>query len=168
MDAEALKRLQAKFANNDARIGGKGTPRRKRKTIQKAVATDDKKVQQALAKLGSQPIPGIEEAAIFLNDGRVIQFKAPKVQAVLASNLFAISGLTETKSAAELIDPDMLKRLGPEGLATLQKMLQQSAQGAGGDLQAAAAALDEEEDIPELVENFEATAVADADAEKQQ
>lgn len=44
-----------------ARIGGKGTVRRKPKATQKASGTDDKKLQAALKRVGVQAIPGIEE-----------------------------------------------------------------------------------------------------------
>ena len=148
MDPAAVqKKLQAMFGNAEAnRTGGKGTPRRKRKAVAKAVATDDKKIQAALTKLGSQPLQNIEAVEFHFVD-KVVSFKAPKVQAVLQSNLFAISGLTETKAPA--FDPEMFKNMDPETMAQLQRMLQARAGEAAGD-----------EDIPDLVENFEATAVA--------
>ena len=153
-DAELLKRLQAKFGTVDNRIGGKGTPRRKRKTVHKVAAGDDKKLQAALKKLGSQPVSGIEEVSIFLADGRLIHFAAPKVNAVLPSNLFAVSGTYTVKSAMDAIDTDMLSNLGPEGMAALRKALAQS--GAAG-----AADTADDDDIPELVSNFEAAAAVE-------
>ena len=72
----------------------------------------------ALKKVGVTSIPGIEEViekinlfkifiinVLLLNqvnmikdDGEVIHFNNPKVQASLASNTFAITGHSETKS----------------------------------------------------------------------
>ena len=40
MNAEKLQKLQAQV-----RLGGKGTPRRKKKVVHKTATTDDKKLQ---------------------------------------------------------------------------------------------------------------------------
>lgn len=39
---------------------------------------DDKKLQQTLKKLNTQPIQAIEEVNMFKSDGNVIHFAAPK------------------------------------------------------------------------------------------
>lgn len=57
---------------------GKGTPRRTVKRGPARSAGDDKKLQQTLKKLNTQPIPAIEEVNMFKNDGNVIHFAAPK------------------------------------------------------------------------------------------
>jgi hypothetical protein len=44
-----------------ARIGGKGSIRRKVKTVHKAASMDDKRLQGTLKRLGVSNIPGIEE-----------------------------------------------------------------------------------------------------------
>ena len=56
MNAEKLKKL-----SDQVRIGGKGTPRRKKKVVHTTAATDDKKLQSTLKKLTVNTIPGIEE-----------------------------------------------------------------------------------------------------------
>merc|ERR1712227_1122216 len=76
MNPDKLKKLQA-----NVRIGGKGTARRKKKIVHKASNTDDKKLQSQLKKLSINPIPGIEEVNMFRDDGSVIHFTNPKVQA---------------------------------------------------------------------------------------
>lgn len=53
MNPEKLKKLQAQV-----RIGGKGTPRRKKKVIHQTPGTDDKKLQSVLKKLSVNQIPG--------------------------------------------------------------------------------------------------------------
>lgn len=91
MNPEKLKKLQ-----ESVRIGGKGTPRRKKKIVHATAATDDKKLQSLLKKLAVNVIPGIEEVNMIKNDGTVIHFNNPKAQASLAANTFAITGHGET------------------------------------------------------------------------
>ena len=43
------------------RIGGKGTPRRKKKVVHKSAGTDNKKLMATLIKLNVNQIPAIEE-----------------------------------------------------------------------------------------------------------
>ena len=75
MNPEKLKKLQ-----NEVRIGGKGTQRRKKKVVHKTATTDDKKLQVTLKKLSVNAIPGIEEVNMIKDDGQVIHFKNPKGQ----------------------------------------------------------------------------------------
>lgn len=93
---DKLKKLQQQASS--VLIGGKGVPRRKKKIVHKSAATDDKKLQASLKKLTVNTIPGIDEVNMFKDNGEVIHFANPKVQASLASNVFAISGNAETKS----------------------------------------------------------------------
>lgn len=95
MDAAKLKKLQAQV-----RIGGKGTPRRKKKVVHQTPGTDDKKLQSVLKKLAVNQIPGIEEVNMIKNDGSVIHFNNPKAQASLAANTFAITGHSENKQVS--------------------------------------------------------------------
>jgi nascent polypeptide-associated complex subunit beta len=46
-----------------------GMPRRKKKIVHQSTATDDKKLQLSLKKLGMNSIPGIEEVNMYKNDG---------------------------------------------------------------------------------------------------
>lgn len=99
MDAARLERLQAlKSVSEQARIGGKGTARRKRKVVHKTAANDDKKLQATLKKLNLNTIASIEEVNMCRADGTMIHFKNPRVQASPQANLFAVSGLAENKS----------------------------------------------------------------------
>jgi hypothetical protein len=52
MNEEKLKKMQ-----NAVRIGGKGTPRRKKKVVHATAATDDKKLQSSLKKLSVRGHP---------------------------------------------------------------------------------------------------------------
>lgn len=90
-------------------------------------------------------------------DGKVLNFNNPTVQASLAANTFAISGNGEEKHFTDLL-PNILNHLGSDGFNQLKKHASSmAAQGFG------ASAADDEE-IPELVGDFEAASKADAPA----
>lgn len=152
MNLEKLKKLQ-----KEVRIGGKGTPRRKKKVLHSTPATDDKKLQSSLKKLSVNTIPGIEEVNIIKNDGGVIHFNNPKTQASLATNTFAITGHGENKQISDML-PGILSQLGPDGLLQLKKIandiVANKSLGAGAD----------DDDVPELVENFDEVAINDKPA----
>ena len=48
-------------------------------------------------------IPGIEEVNMIKDDGSVIHFNNPKVQASLGANTFAVTGHAENKQITELL-----------------------------------------------------------------
>lgn len=151
MNPEKLKQLQAKA--DVVRIGGKGSARRKKKVIHRTATTDDKKIQVSLKKLSVNSIPGIEEVNMIKNDGSVIHFNNPKVQASLAANTFAITGHAENKQIAEML-PGILNQLGAESLSSLKKLASSVANAAGENKQSTGS-VDEDDDVPELVENFD-------------
>ncbi|XP_071441800.1 transcription factor BTF3 homolog 4 [Hetaerina americana] len=144
MNQEKLRKLQSQV-----RIGGKGTPRRKKKVVHVTAATDDKKLQSALKKLSVNTIPGIEEVNMIKEDGSVIHFNNPKAQASLAANTFAITGHAENKKVTEML-PGILSQLGPGGLAHLKRLASSvTSSTAGGK-----ANIDDDE-VPELMGNFD-------------
>merc|ERR1712071_118022 len=98
MNQEKLAKLQAQV-----RIGGKGTARRKKKVVHRTATTDDKKLQSSLKKLTVNNISGIEEVNMFKDDGTIIHFNNPKVQASLAANTFAITGHAEHKPITDML-----------------------------------------------------------------
>merc|ERR1712042_53342 len=150
MNPEKLKQLQAQVAN--VRIGGKGTARRKKKVIHRTATTDDKKLQSSLKKLSVNNIPGIEEVNMIKEDGSVIHFNNPKVQASLAANTFAVTGHAENKQITEML-PGILNQLGAESLTHLKRLASNVTGGAA--LESAAEAGEEDDDeVPDLVENF--------------
>jgi len=155
-DAAKLAKLQAQAGS--ARIGGKGTPRRKAvRTTKSGGGQDDRKLQAALKKLNMQPIPGVEELNMFREDGNVLHFSAPKVHGAPTANTFAVYGTGHVKELTELV-PGILNQLGPDSLASLRKLAesyqaiqqnQQRASGAGGKDD------DDDDDVPDLVESFD-------------
>merc|ERR1712113_193039 len=142
MNPEKLKKLQ-----NEVRIGGKGTQRRKKKVVHKTATTDDKKLQATLKKLSVNPIPGIEEVNMIKDDGQVIHFKNPKVLASLGANTFAVTGPCENKPLTDML-PSILNQIGAEGLTNLRKLAERIPQTR---LDTAT----ESDDVPTLVENFD-------------
>ncbi|XP_046571718.1 transcription factor BTF3 homolog 4-like [Haliotis rubra] len=152
MNPEKLKALQAKA--DAVRIGGKGTARRKKKVIHRTATTDDKKLQSSLKKLSVNVIPGIEEVNMIKDDGNVIHFNNPKVQASLAANTFAITGHAENKQIAEML-PGILNQLGAESLSSLKKLASTVANAAGEGGKTSTGEIDDDDDVPDLVENFD-------------
>merc|ERR1739848_601459 len=149
MNVEKLKQLQAQV-----RIGGKGTARRKKKVVHRTATTDDKKLQSSLKKPAVNNIPGIEEVSMIKEDGQVIHFNNPKVQASIAANTFAVTGHAETKQITEML-PGILNQLGAESFANLKKLAtsvtNQSETGntLGADID------EDDDDVTDLVENFD-------------
>lgn len=131
MNPERLSKMQSQV-----RIGGKGTQRRKKKVVHKT-NTDDKKLQNSLKKLAVNAIPGIEEVHMIKDDGHVIHFNNPKVQASLPANTFAITGHAETKPVTDLVP------------RILNTDLRNSDEG--------------DDDVPELVGDFDSAAVKGED-----
>lgn len=159
MNPEKLSKLQ-----KQVRIGGKGTARRKRKVVHKTATTDDKKLQTSLKKLAVNNIPGIEEVNMIKDDGTVIHFNNPKVQASLAANTFAISGHAENKQLAEML-PSIINQLGMDGTTFGSKMpdsMPVEETGGKGTVVKPDTIDEEEEDVPELVGDFDAPSKQEA------
>lgn len=153
MNPEKLNKL-----SSQVRIGGKGTARRKKKVVHRTATTDDKKLQNSLKKLTVNPIPGIEEVNMIKDDGTVIHFNNPKVQASLAANTFAITGQAESKRIADMV-PGILSQLRAENFSHLKQLA--NVQSVGSEF--GNTTIDEDDDeVPELVENFDEAAKAEA------
>merc|ERR1719263_1624275 len=123
-------------------MGGKGTARRKKRSKHQTTAADEKQLQAQLKRLGCNSIPGIEEVNMFKEDGGIIHFTSPKVQASISANTYVISGHAENKQLQELL-PGIISQLGPDNLASLKHIAESL--GAGGKGGAAAA---EDDDVP--------------------
>jgi len=133
------------------RIGGKGSVRRKKKAVHKSNTTDEKKFQGTLKRLGVNNIPGIEEVNLFKEDGSVIHFANPKVQASIPANTYVVSGHAENKKIQDLL-PGIINQLGPDNLANLKRIAESYSQKTD-------ATKDEDDDeVPALVDNFEEVA----------
>jgi NAC domain. len=107
--------------------------------------------------MGTQTISEIEEVNMFKDDGNIIHFDNPKVSASIASNTFIIDGKAQDKELFELV-PGIINQLGPESIASLKKLAeaaQSEVAAAGGEVPAAE---EKDDEIPELVENFDEVA----------
>merc|ERR1711957_518281 len=108
-------------------------------------AADDKQLQAQLKRLGVNNIPGIEEVNMFKEDGNVLHFSAPRVQANVAANTYVVIGHAEDKKLEELL-PGIINQLGPDNLMNLKRIAEGFAASGG----AGAAADGEDDDIPEI------------------
>merc|ERR1719486_1741217 len=137
--------MKAKFSA--VRVGGEGSVRRKKKSRHQSGAVDDKALQAQLKRLGLNSIPGIEEVNMFKEDGSVLHFSAPKVQASVAANTYIITGHGENKKLEELL-PGIINQLGPDNLMNLKRIAEgfaaSEANKAGG-----AATIGDDDDIPD-------------------
>uniref|UniRef100_A0A8C8ZUQ5 Transcription factor BTF3 n=1 Tax=Prolemur simus TaxID=1328070 RepID=A0A8C8ZUQ5_PROSS len=145
MNREKLAKLQAQV-----RIGGKGTACRK-KVVHRTATADDKRLQFSLKKLRVNNISGIEEVNMFTNQGTVIHFNNPKVQASLAANSFTIIGHAETKQLTEII----LNQLGADSLTSLRTLAEALPKQSVDGKAPLASGEDDDDEVPDLVENFD-------------
>ena len=150
--ANRAKMIAKRFGGASTSTGGKGSVRRKKKvTSRSSTAQSDAKLGAALKKLGATNIPQIEEVSFFKEDGKVIQFVNPCVQASIQANTYIISGPNETKTLQEVM-PDIAQQLGLSDVSQLQNL----AAGAGAVPDVAGGDDDDDDEVPDLVEgNFE-------------
>mmetsp|Transcript_2237 Transcript_2237/g.5127 ORF Transcript_2237/g.5127 Transcript_2237/m.5127 type:complete len:174 (+) Transcript_2237:107-628(+) len=162
--AEARKKMIAKrFGGASTSTGGKGSVRRKKKSSSRSSsAQSDAKLSTTLKKLGATNIPGIEEVNLFKDDGRVVHFVNPKVQASIGANTYVVSGQSETKPLQELL-PSIVSQLGMDNLSQLQNFAT-AAQAGGIPGMGGMPGMpsvdddddDDDDDVPDLVDgNFE-------------
>mmetsp|Transcript_15993 Transcript_15993/g.22787 ORF Transcript_15993/g.22787 Transcript_15993/m.22787 type:complete len:168 (+) Transcript_15993:228-731(+) len=155
--AEARARMIAKrFGGSSVATGGKGTMRRKKKaTSRSSAAQSDAKLGVALKKLGATNIPGIEEVNFFKEDGKVIHFVNPRVQASIQANTYIISGPNETKPLQDLL-PSIVSQLGMDNISQLQNFAASASAGAAAAGTIPEGEEEDDDDVPDLVEgNFE-------------
>merc|ERR1719287_271832 len=105
----------------ESRTGGKGSARRKKRTVHKGAGTDDKRLQATLKRVGMNTVPGIEEVNMFKESGEVLHFANPKVQASIGSNTYVIAGHAEEKQLTEML-PGIISQLGPDNLSQLKHL----------------------------------------------
>mmetsp|Transcript_22688 Transcript_22688/g.52959 ORF Transcript_22688/g.52959 Transcript_22688/m.52959 type:complete len:157 (+) Transcript_22688:132-602(+) len=142
----AREKLKNKLGEQ-VRTGGKGTVRRKKKAKHQTSVGDDKQLQAQLKRLQVNNIPGIEEVNMFKDDGTVLHFTGPKVQASVASNTYVISGHAESKQLQELL-PGIINQLGPDNLMNLKRIAETYSAAASGGAT-------EGDEVPDLDTNFE-------------
>lgn len=143
MEAARQKMIAARFGKVDM-SHGKGAARRKKKVKSRsAAAQSDAKLTSVIHKLGATNIPGIEEVNFFQEDGTVLQFVNPKLQASIAANTYVVSGPSKSKNLQELL-PSLVNQFGG-----MDEMLaaQQASQPATIQEED-----DDDDDVPDLVD----------------
>lgn len=138
----AREKLRERFAN-----AGRGRPKRRVGPAKSSggPGAEERKVMQTARKMGLNEFPPMDDVVMVMADGNARVFPTPRVQAALNANTFLITGGFETKPASQVkslspdIDADTLKRIAEEWKK----------------LQAKAAMAPSEDDIPDLVDNFE-------------
>merc|ERR1719231_1688055 len=148
--AAARAKLRSRFGKK-SRTGGKGSVRRKTKRRSKTSSSDDKRLQSTLKRLGVNNIPAIEEVNLFKDNGTVIHFSNPKVQASIGANTYVISGRAENKNLQEML-PGIINQLGPDNMSNLKKIAESYKVDKNQTIDEED---DDDDDIPDLVENFE-------------
>ncbi|XP_036011537.1 transcription factor BTF3-like [Mus musculus] len=92
---------------------------------------------------------------MFTNQGTVIHFNNPKVQTSLAANTFRITGHAETKQLTAML-PSILNQLGADGVSSLRRP-NEALPKQPMDAKAPLAPGEEEEEVSDLMENFDET-----------
>ncbi|KAJ1674474.1 Nascent polypeptide-associated complex subunit beta [Spiromyces aspiralis] len=157
MNPEALAKLQ-----QQVRVGGKGTPRRKAKKAAKPAVQEDSKLSGFYRSLKFRPIPGIEHVNIFTTEGKVRHFANPIISASsISNNAFSITGHSEEKDIAQV--PSALRDLEADYLELLQRMkayqeanpeaFKKAAEGAEAAKQEQQQGSEEIPDLIEAIEN---------------
>merc|ERR1719436_2402072 len=120
---------------------------------------DDKQLQAQLKRLGVNTIPGIEEVNMFKEDGTVLHFAAPKVQASVAANTYVVAGHAESKRLEELL-PGIINQLGPDNLVNLKRIAEGFAANADAAKKGSAGSSGDD-DIPDVGTSFEDVSKSD-------
>ena len=90
---------------------------------------------------------------MFTNQGTVIHFNNPEVQASLAANTFTITGHAETKPLTAML-PSILNQLGADSLTSLRR-LTEALPKQSVDEKALLPTREDDNEVPDLVENFD-------------
>ncbi|KAH7649561.1 BTF domain [Cryptosporidium xiaoi] len=143
---QARQRLRDKFGLA-TQVGGKGTARRKKRAQKQSLGADAKKIQAVTSRFRCQLFPAIGEVMMMRNNGTCLYFSNPRLQASVASNTYILSGNPQEK-----LTKDLPQHFNPVDLSAFlndpkfQKLLEESQANQEAS---------EDDDIPDLVENFE-------------
>ncbi|XP_045151564.1 transcription factor BTF3-like [Echinops telfairi] len=91
---------------------------------------------------------------MFTNQGTVIHFNNPKVQAPQAANTFTVTGHAETKQLTEML-PSILNQLGADSLTSLRRLAEALPKRSVDGQAPLATGGDEEDEVPDRVENLD-------------
>jgi len=160
MPFDPAKLAKLVTGSHAARIGGKGSVRRKSKHQRKSTGgEEDKKLDMTLNKLGVRQIPETVEVNLFTQDGNVIHFKSPSLRGNINANTYVVSGRAETHKLQDLL-PGILSQLGGESLEALRQIYREQfpdmeARGMAGQPMHSMGDSDDDE-VPDLITAAEA------------
>ena len=118
-DPAKLEKLQK--ASSTARVGGKGSVRRKVPTKSHVKDNEeDFKIMNAMKRIGCNQI-GCDEVVLHKADGKVIKFVQPRLLANPDAKLFYVHGHNETKELTPAERAQELQELLPQLLSSLPK-----------------------------------------------
>jgi nascent polypeptide-associated complex subunit beta len=141
---EARKKMAAEFGN--MQLGGKGTQKRKKIAKHRGNKVEaDKKIQAIAKKSGARKLGEVSEINIFKDDNNVVHIKKPTLEYSFKEKVSFVSGVAETKAIKDLL-PGIIKQLGPKQFGFMKEY---------AETLKAKDKKKEENDAPELVEDFE-------------
>ncbi|XP_045698369.1 transcription factor BTF3-like [Phyllostomus hastatus] len=91
---------------------------------------------------------------MFTNQGTVIHFNNPKVQAFLAVNTFTIAGHAKIKQLTEML-PSILSQLGADSLISLRRLAEALPKQSVDGKAPLVTGEDDDDEVPDLVEDFD-------------
>ncbi|XP_041619857.1 transcription factor BTF3-like [Vulpes lagopus] len=91
---------------------------------------------------------------MFTNQGTVIHFNNPKVQASLAANTLTITGQAGTKQWTEML-PSILNQIGADSLTSSRRLAKVLPKQSMDGKALLATGEDDDDEVPDLVENFD-------------
>ncbi|KAJ1057698.1 hypothetical protein K5549_005516 [Capra hircus] len=91
---------------------------------------------------------------MFTNQGTVIHFNNPKVQASLAANTFTIMGHAETKQLTEMF-VSIFNHLGAHSLTSLRRLAEALPKQSVDGKASLSTGEEDDDEVPDLVENFD-------------
>lgn len=147
---QARQKLRDRFGAGGTQVGGKGTARRKKRTQKQAVSVDVKKIQSVTSRFRCQNFPAIGEVAMMRRDETCLYFSNPKLQASVATNTYILTGNPQEKHIRDL--PQQINHMDLSAFLNDPKFKKLLEESQTSRVKMASA---EDDDIPDLVENFE-------------
>ncbi|XP_039077127.1 transcription factor BTF3-like [Hyaena hyaena] len=126
----------------------------KEEVVHRTATENDTKLQFSLKKLRVNEISRIGEVNMFTNQGTVIHFNNPELQASLAVKTFTIIGHADTKQLTEML-PSIFNQLGTDSLTSLRRLGKALPKQSVDEKTPLATGEKDDNQVPNLVENFE-------------
>ncbi|KAK2092504.1 nascent polypeptide-associated complex beta subunit [Saguinus oedipus] len=113
-----------------------------------------KKLQFSLKKLGVNNISGIEEVNMFTNRGTVIHLTTLKFRHLWQQTLSPLQAMLRPKQLTEML-PSILNQLGADSLTSLRRLAEALPKQSVDGKAPLATGEEDDDEVPDLVENFD-------------